>query len=97
RRLVDFMSGELLERLLVIVAIFNISPLAFLVGGPERAAAIHNLFSVFNDDRFDIDAAGRRYREIVRGRALTVRIYIRGSEFALVQNVIDVLVLVAVI
>ena len=74
--LIGFFVGNELDRFLVIVSIFKIGPLAFFIGRPERTAAIHDLFSVFIDYRFDVDAAGRGNREIVSCIALTIGVHV---------------------
>src|SRR3989440_7953984 len=96
-RLVRLFVGDQLDRFLVIVLVFKIGPLALLIGRPERAAAINDLFAVLVNDRLDIDAAGRGNCEVVSGVALVVSVYIRRTEFALVQNVGDVFIFVAVV
>src|ERR1043165_2980090 len=95
--LIRLFVGNQLDRIFFVITILEIRPLAFLVGRPERAAAIYDLFSIFIDDRFDIDAAGRRNRKIVSRIALAVGVYIRRGEFPFVQNVIVGGVLVAVV
>ncbi len=74
--LIRFFVGNELDRFLVIVSIFKIGPFAFLVGRPERAATIHDLLTVFVEDGFDVNAAGRGHREIVSGIALAVCVHI---------------------
>src|SRR2546425_9482724 len=95
--LIRFFVGYELDRLFVIIAIFKIGPFAFLVRRPERAAAIHDLFTVFVEDGFDINAAGRGHREIVGGIALAVGVHIGRAQLAFMQDVIVILVLVAVV
>src|SRR5882724_1220870 len=96
-RLIRFFVGDQLDRFLVIVLVFKVRPLALLIGRPERAAAINDLFAVLVDDRFDIDAAGRGNCEVVSGVALVVGVHIRRTKFALVQHVGNVVVFVAVV
>ena len=74
--LIRFFVGYELDRLFVIVAIFKIGPFAFLIRRPERTAAIHDFFSVFVEDGFDINAAGRWHREIVSCIALAVSVHV---------------------
>ena len=68
-----------------------------LVGRPKRATAIHNLPAILVDNCFNIDAAGRGHGEVVHRIALAVGVHISRAKFALVQNVINVLIFVAVI
>ena len=68
-----------------------------LVGRPERAAAIDNLFAIFIDDGFDVDASRRGNGEVVGRVALTVGIHVCCAEFAFVQSVVIGLVLVTVV
>ena len=74
--LIGLFVGDKFYGLLVIVPVFKIRPFAFLVGRPERAAAIHNLFPVFIDDCFDVDVAGRGNGEIVTAVSLVVSVYL---------------------
>src|SRR5438132_1578378 len=96
-RFVRLLVGNELDRFLVIVAIFKVRPLALFVGRPEGPSAIHDLFAVLVDDRFDVNAAGRGNCEVVGRVALVISVHVGRAQFALVQNIGNVFVFIAVV